>query len=139
MPQGEYQLDAQFPAIEDYLHLRKAAGLTPFSREAAERGLKGTFFGVRIRIGEDIVGMGRIIGDGGCFFQITDIAVLPDHQGKGLGKAIMAALVAHLQDTVPATAYVSLIADVPANRLYAQFGFRETAPRSVGMSMVIAK
>ncbi|MFN7125708.1 MAG: GNAT family N-acetyltransferase, partial [Allorhizobium sp.] len=36
--------------------------------------------------------------------------------------------------TLPKSAYVSLIADVPANRLYSQFGFDETAPRSVGMA-----
>ncbi|WP_373454357.1 hypothetical protein [Cereibacter changlensis] len=27
--------------------------------------------------------MGRLIGDGGCFFQIVDIAVDPSHQGQG--------------------------------------------------------
>ncbi|MFD1796035.1 hypothetical protein ACFSC1_08585 [Paracoccus aurantiacus] len=36
--------------------------------------------------------------------------------------------------TLPESAYVSLIADVPADGLYAQFGFVPTAPRSVGMA-----
>lgn len=35
-------------------------------------------------------------------------------------------------------AYVSLIADGQAHRLYAQFGFTVTAPRSVGMAKVVA-
>ena len=35
--------------------------------------------------------MGRVIGDGGLFFQVVDIAVEPAHQGRGLGKAIVAA------------------------------------------------
>jgi ribosomal protein S18 acetylase RimI-like enzyme len=83
--------------------------------------------------------MGRVIGDGGCFFQITDIAVLPEHQGRGLGKRIMATLMEHVQNSLPATAYVSLIADVPANKLYELYGFKETAPRSVGMSYVVRK
>lgn len=139
MDQTEYRLETQFPLIDDYLRLRPAAGLSPFTREAAEIGLKGTFFGVRIVRDGEIVGMGRVIGDGGCFFQVTDIAVLPEHQGVGLGKRIMAALVAHLQEAAPASAYVSLIADVPANRLYSQFGFKETAPASVGMAMTIRK
>lgn len=134
-----YDVEDRFPPLDDYLHLRQASGLTPFSVEAAAIGLKGTLFGVRVVQDDHIVGMGRIIGDGGCFFQVTDIAVLPEHQGKGLGKRIMAALVAYLRDNAPATAYVSLIADVPANRLYAQFGFEETAPRSVGMAMKIAR
>lgn len=66
-----------------------------------------------------------------------DIAVQPDHQGRGLGKAIMTAIMEYVNTTLPVTAYVSLIADVPANRLYEQCGFKETAPRSVGMSYLV--
>lgn len=60
--------------------------------------------------------------------------VEPEHQGHGLGKAIMSALMDHVKTALPSSAYVSLIADVPANRLYEQFGFRETAPKSLGMA-----
>ena len=34
---------------------------------------------------------------------------------------------------VPASGYVSLLADGQAHRLYQQFGFQLTAPASVGM------
>lgn len=130
---SDYRTVARVPGIEDYLRLRQVAGLSPFSREAAERGLPNSVFGVCLMRGEEVVGMGRIIGDGGCFFQVTDIAIEPAHQGRGLAKWIMQAL-ADFIATLPKSAYVSLIADVPANCLYAQFGFDETAPRSVGMA-----
>lgn len=130
---SDYRIEARVPGIEDYLRLRRVAGLGPFSREAAERGLPNSVFGVCLMRGEEVVGMGRIIGDGGCFFQVTDIAIEPAHQGRGLAKWIMQALTDFIK-TLPKSAYVSLIADVPANRLYAQFGFDETAPRSVGMA-----
>ena len=81
--------------------------------------------------------MGRVVGDGGLFFQVTDIAVEPRHQGRSLGKAIVDEIVAHLKATVPPGAYVSLIADGEAHRLYAQFGFEPTAPASIGMEMFI--
>jgi ribosomal protein S18 acetylase RimI-like enzyme len=139
MDRQHYHLEPQAPPLEDYLRLRHEAGLSPFTPQAATFGLKGTFFGVRVVCNGEIIGMGRIIGDGGCFFQVTDIAVQPAHQGKGLGKKIMAALVDHLKAHAPESAYVSLIADVPANRLYAQFGFEETAPRSLGMAMKIVR
>jgi len=69
----------------------------------------------------------------------VDIAVLPEHQGKGLGKLIMREISAYLAKSVPETGYVSLIADGPAKDLYAQFGFVETAPASVGMALKRAK
>ena len=132
-----YRIEPRIPAVEDYLKLRREAGLSPFSREAAERGLPNSIFAVCLMHGEETVGMGRIIGDGGCFFQVTDIAILPAHQGRGLAKWIMQALTAYMNEALPKTAYVSLIADVPANRLYQQFGFAETAPGSLGMSKVL--
>lgn len=132
-----YRIEHRVPHVDDYLTLRRKAGLSPFSREAAERGLPNSIFAVCLMHGEETVGMGRIIGDGGCFFQVTDIAILPAHQGRGLAKWIMQALTDCINEALPKTAYVSLIADVPANRLYQQFGFAETAPRSVGMSRVL--
>jgi len=80
------------------------------------------------------IGMGRVIGDGGSAFQVVDIAVLPEHQGQGLGKLIMGEIAAWLRSNVPESGYVSLLADVPADALYAQFGFVHTAPATVGMA-----
>jgi hypothetical protein len=47
----------------------------------------------------------------------------------------MAALIGELRRRVPAEAYVSLIADGEAHRLYGQYGFELTSPASVGMAM----
>ena len=127
------QLTPRTPTPDEYLTLRAAAGLSPFSRAAAELALPNTIFAVVSEEAGRAIGMGRLIGDGGCFFQIVDIAVDPAFQGRGLGKRIMAGLMAHVA-TLPKGAYVSLIADTPADRLYAQFGFVATAPRSLGMA-----
>ena len=134
MTQPAHEVVARTPSVEEYLRLRDIAGLSPFSAAAADQGLKGTVFSVVVEAESKAIGMGRLIGDGGCFFQVVDIAVDPEHQGRGLGKAIMAALMEHVTTALPASAYVSLIADVPANRLYDKFGFAETAPRSLGMA-----
>jgi ribosomal protein S18 acetylase RimI-like enzyme len=130
-----YEIRAETPTVEVYRHLRAAAGLSPKSEEAARSGLPGSWFAVVVYATGSAgpVGMGRVIGDGGTAFQIVDIAVLPEHQGRGLGKAIMAALMGALTERAPTTAYVSLIADGVAKHLYAQYGFEETAPASIGM------
>ncbi|WP_409254959.1 GNAT family N-acetyltransferase [Janthinobacterium sp. S3T4] len=90
---------------------------------------------MQILHGKDVVGMGRVIGDDGCFYQVVDIAVLPAHQGKGLGKLIMQEIRRYIDTSVPQSAYISLIADGQAQDLYAQFGFSHTAPASVGMAL----
>ncbi|KGP79944.1 MULTISPECIES: GNAT family N-acetyltransferase [unclassified Paenibacillus] len=121
------------PSAAEYLALRKSAGLSAMSQEGAEIGLPNSLFAVCLREENEIVGMGRVIGDGGCFFQVVDIAVRPDQQGRGYGKLIMSEIMNYLREHVPARGLVSLLADVPADRLYAQFGFAYTSPKSEGM------
>ena len=132
---SDYELVVGTPSVDDFLRLRKVSGLSEKSRQAAELGLPNTWFAVTVRHQGGTVGMGRIIGDGGTAFQIADIAVEPQHQGKGLGKRIMAALVGHIQANAPDTGYVSLIADGDARHLYAKFGFEPVMPASIGMAL----
>jgi ribosomal protein S18 acetylase RimI-like enzyme len=132
-----YELKAAVPSSEDYRRLRVITGLSPKSREGAAVGLPNTLFGITILKDSKVVGMGRVIGDGGLFYQVCDIAVDPAHQKRGLGKAIMEEIVAYLRREAPRGAYVSLIADGEAHHLYAQYGFEPTAPASIGMAMFI--
>lgn len=122
------------PSADTYRHLRVASGLSAKTAEAAARGLPGTLFAVQVLHAGEPVGMGRVIGDGGTAFQVVDIAVLPAHQGLGLGKRIMGEIAGWLRENVPESGYVSLLADVPADGLYAQFGFVHMAPATLGMA-----
>jgi len=70
------------------------------------------------------VGFGRVSGDRALFARMSDIIVWPEHRGKGIGKAIVKALLDHpALATVPAWA----LATSDAHGLYEQFGFRTLA------------
>lgn len=129
------ELREELPSVTEYVRLREEAGLGSRTKDAAERALPNSIYGVTVVDGEEVVGMGRLIGDDGCFYQIVDIAVAPAYQGRGLGTEIVQALVDYLHENAPPSAYVSLIADV--NGFYEQFGFEDTAPDSKGMCMKI--
>lgn len=122
------------PSVETYRDLRVSSGLSGRTEEAAIRGLPNTLFGVQILHEGMPIGMGRVVGDGGCFFQIVDIAVAPEHRGRGLGKLVMREIMNYIAVNVPESGYVSLVADGKAQDLYAQFGFVQTAPASVSMA-----
>jgi ribosomal protein S18 acetylase RimI-like enzyme len=81
--------------------------------------------------------MGRVLGDGGWYFHIVDMAVLPAHQRRGLGDAVLTALLEAIRRKAPAGAYVNLLADPPGRRLYERHGFRDTAPGSIGMARIL--
>ncbi|QIL21152.1 GNAT family N-acetyltransferase [Thermomonas sp. HDW16] len=126
------RLVERFPGVADYVRMRALTGLSPKSEEAARRSLGNTTFGVSLLRGEEVVGMGRIIGDGACFHFVVDIAVDPALQGQGLGKRIMGALDAWLRVNALPTAHVSLFADGDAKHLYEKYGFAQSE-KSVGM------
>ncbi|WP_177734642.1 GNAT family N-acetyltransferase [Flavobacterium inviolabile] len=135
----KYKAVYQDVSPETYIHLRVSSGLSPKTPEAAETGLRHSVCSVVIMDTENdnlAVGMGRIIGDGACHCQIVDICVLPDHQKKGLGKLIMQQLKAFIDESLPASCYISLIADGDAYRLYEQYGFQEVWPASRGMAFL---
>ncbi|MFJ9951903.1 GNAT family N-acetyltransferase [Kitasatospora sp. NPDC091207] len=132
-----YELRVGVPDVDTFRRLRTGAGMSDRPAEAVAAGLPHTWHGVTVHHDGEVVGMGRIVGDGGSVFQIADVCLLPEHQGRGLGGRIMALLTAELERRAPAGAYVSLIADGDAHRLYARYGFTETAPHSVGMHRLV--
>ncbi|WP_254864484.1 GNAT family N-acetyltransferase [Halovivax gelatinilyticus] len=129
----EYDLRRSLPSPEAFARLREAAEMAPRSAEGIDRGLPNSLFGVTVvhRSTGETVGMGRVVGDGATVYQISDMAVHPDHQGAGLGTAILTALDAWIDETAPPNAYVNLLADVDG--FYERFGYEETRPASKGM------
>ncbi len=132
---NDLEYTSQIPDVDEFTTLRVSAGLSENKRDAVTKGLKGTCFAVCVRDAQKLIGMGRVIGDGGLFYQIVDIAIHPDYQRRGIGFQVMTRLMDQLRKNAPKSAYVSLIADGDASYLYEKFGFEFTAPTSVGMAL----
>jgi GNAT superfamily N-acetyltransferase len=130
-------LQLQVPAVEEYLALRVGAGLSAMSPEGAREGLAGSWCSVCVRAGDALIGMGRVVGDGGLFLFVVDIAVAPAWQHQGLGRRIMQALMEQVHARAHPRTMVGLIADGTASRLYEQFGFKLVAPAAHGMLLRI--
>ena len=120
---------------EEYLILRKKAGLSSRQLIASQVDLKNSIYAISVRENEThrLIGMGRIIGDGGTVYQLVDIAVDPNYQGLKIGTQIMEHLMLFVNESINQQAYVNLIADIPADKLYEKFGFVKTEPNGIGM------
>lgn len=126
---SSYFLIEEPPPLDDYLRLRRDSGLQPKTAAQGAPALANSwsFCHVRTTSGE-VVGMGRVIGDGGWYFLIADMATDPAHQRKGVGRAVIEWLIADIERRAPAGALVSLMADPPGVRLYESVGLRDAAP-----------
>ncbi|KAH8801782.1 acyl-CoA N-acyltransferase [Xylogone sp. PMI_703] len=136
LPAGYRLLDGT-PGIPDYLALRRTTGLSPKTEEQARAGVAGSWYACHI-IEEETgkaVAMGRVIGDGGWYFHIIDMAVLENHQRRGLGTVVLTTMLDRIRSSAPPGAYVNLIGSYSGRKLYRKYGFVETAPDNVGMEL----
>jgi GNAT superfamily N-acetyltransferase len=109
--------------------------------EMTERSISNSVYSVVAVFGGDVVGMGRIVGDGAMYFYIQDVAVLPKHQKKGIGKLIMVELLAHIKmnKLKNGIAFIGLFASQGSDKFYEHYGFKNYSPGMTGMFTVIDK
>ena len=128
-----FNIEEGAPDPETFLRLRAAAGMRPRSVKGASKGLGQELFSVVLRLEKsgEIVGMGRIVGDGGTIFVICDMMVIESFQKKGGGTMIMDAIMGYLLEEAPPNSYINLMADVDG--FYEKWGFEPSLPRARGM------
>lgn len=133
----KYHILEQPIPIDVYRETRVACGLSAKSAAAAEAGLKNTLYSVLVKNHETVIGMGRLVGDGGTACQVVDICVLPENQRQGIGKMIMSHIMHYVDHQLPDTCDVSLIAQGNTQDLYKGFGFELTEPEAAGMTYIV--
>ena len=93
-----------------------AAGIP---RKVVERALRHSLcFGAYE--GGRQVGFARVVTDSATYAYVSDVFVLPSHQGRGVGKQLMAAIMGH-PDLQGLRRWNLFTRD--AHRLYRQYGF----------------
>ena len=128
-----FRIEVEVPSAEEFLSLRASADMGPRSFKGAKQGLGNELYCVLLKVekNDELVGMGRVVGDGGTVFHICDMVVKPEWQKKGGGTMIMDSLMGFIEGLGISDAYVNLIADVDG--FYEKWGFKHTRPRSKGM------
>ncbi len=134
IPEG-FQIQEGVPTAQEYVDLRRAVGFRPVDIETCGRGLRSNLFGVVVRRGDEIAGMGRIVGDGAVYLYIQDIIVRPEFQGLGLGRGIMDRVMEYVMQHIHENPFVGLMAAVGAEEFYERYGFSRRPDDAPGMCL----
>ncbi|MTK53868.1 GNAT family N-acetyltransferase [Paludibacter sp.] len=89
------QLDTTNINWDLVVHILQSAGMAYHTPEVHERAFNRSYTVVFVFDDENLVGFGRALSDGEYQAAIYDVAVLPDYQGKGIGKMILQTILEH--------------------------------------------
>ena len=120
-----FELADNVLTAEDFIRLKVAAGFIERPFQQAQKALENGLFNVSAICDGKVVGMGRLVGDGAMYWYLQEIIVLPQYQGKGIGKRIVERLMEHIRSAAdPGTViYVGLTAVEGKEPFYGKFGF----------------
>ena len=118
-PRYEWTDDALSVDWDDLSELYRIAPLGVKPPDALRTVFGHSMFTTFVRAGAALVGAGRALADGLDCAYIADVAVHPDHQGRGLGRDI----VRHLVDRASGHRKIILYANPGTEPFYAALGF----------------
>jgi GNAT superfamily N-acetyltransferase len=121
----------------DYNHLRKSVGWNEVAKKQAQTGINNSAYIISAVCEDKAVGMARVVSDGGYIAIIVDVIVLPNFQGKGIGKCMMNSVMEHIKNSINEgeTMFVNLMAAKGRESFYSQFGFVERPNDKYGAGM----
>lgn len=137
MKELEYYLKENELTAKDFIRLKVATGFRDRPIEQVEKALESNLFDVIAVCNDEVIGMGRLVGDGVMYWYLQEIIVLPEFQGKGIGTRIVDRLLEYIKDNTTPGTFVSigLTAATGKDTFYEKFGFS----KSLGMTKYLER
>ncbi len=137
MEEFTYNLEENKLTAKDFIRLKVATGFSDRPIEQVEKALINDLFDITAICNNEVVGMGRLVGDGVMYWYLQEIIVLPQFQGKGIGTCIVNRLLEYIKENTEQGTFtnVGLTAAKGKDTFYERFGFS----KSLGMRLFIEK
>ncbi|GAU78848.1 GNAT family N-acetyltransferase [Fusibacter sp. 3D3] len=125
------------PKAEDYVSLRLRSGMGNKDLERSRKAIANSLLTVSLYDKEELIGFGRIVGDEGITYVVTDIMVDENYRRRGLADQIMKAINTYFEENTSEDSYICLIANKPADLLYQKYQFEYLPSNKCGMLRTI--
>ena len=127
MKNMKYSLIDRIPEISEYRLLCEAVGWGRIMNfTAAASALEQSVTGVvALNENSEVIGMGRIVGDGAIYFYLQDLVVVPEYQKCGIGTAILNRLLDYITSKAPERSFIGLFSVPEAIDFYRKFSFEQ--------------
>jgi len=124
-------------SVEEYLTLRRSVGWHDTVLEKTKVALQNSLYSIVVEKNASVIGMGRIVGDGGIYYYIQDVIVIPEKQNMGIGTKIMECLMNHIKQIAEPGSFIALMSAEGRSRFYKRFGFSARDNDAPGMYFIM--
>ncbi|KGM94092.1 acetyltransferase [Clostridium botulinum] len=124
---------------EQFNNLVKSVGWKVNSNEQVNRALQNSLYTVSILYNNEIIGMGRMLGDKSMSYFIRDVVVLPEYQGQGIGRKIIQDMMSFIKETnlKGCKCCIELTSASGKEEFYEKFGFQKRPCETSGAGMFL--
>ena len=130
---SEMRVVYEKPTAEDYVSLRLRSGMGNKDLERSRIALANSLFTASLYDGNKLIAFGRVVGDGGITYALSDIMVDENYRRRGYADQIIKAIHAYLEENTFEDSYIILVANAPADRLYNKYKFEYLPDNRCGM------
>ncbi|MEW6984237.1 GNAT family N-acetyltransferase [Colwelliaceae bacterium 6471] len=130
-----YDIENQSPSVDEFVQLREKIGWGTTNMAMAQASLEHSLFHVTVCHDSQLIGMGRVIGDGFMYFYIQDVVIDPSYQGQGIGRIIMDNIENYLAKAAKKGATIGLLAAQGKEGFYQKHGYVERTGAPLGNGM----
>lgn len=124
----------RIPTSNEYNNLRINSGMGNEKKNSMiDKAMRGSLLIVSVYENEELIGFGRIVGDGGITFAVTDIMVDKNFQRQGIADKILDIMDKWFDVNTNEDCFIMLHANVPADKLYLKHRFEYLGSNKIGM------
>ena len=124
---------------EQFHMLREAVGFSKKEMLQLEKAIERGLYNIVVKKGKEVIGMGRLVGDGFMYWYVQDMYVKPQYQGLGIGKEIMRYLSEFVaRNSLPnTTVTIGLMAAEGNHGFYEKLGYFARPAEGFGPGMMM--
>ncbi|OEE31254.1 GNAT family N-acetyltransferase [Vibrio genomosp. F10 str. ZF-129] len=126
MNKNQLRLVLREPTVNQYNLLRQSVGWESIEKYRANLALKNSLLSICALYEDELIGIGRVVGDGALYFYVQDIIVSPKYQNQGVGRKIMETIMSNINkmEKEGSGAFIGIMSDKELASLYEKFDFK---------------
>jgi ribosomal protein S18 acetylase RimI-like enzyme len=132
-----YQIIEKLPTPEEYNQLRQSVGWGIYERNVILQTLPHSLYCVCTVKDGEIIGMARIIGDGGIAYYIQDVIIKPEYQRQGIGTLLIDKIMEYIRIHANNNSVIGLMAAKDKEPFYTPYGFTIRPDDRLGSGMTM--